>query len=95
MSDQAFDTGHDDPGFPHDWRGNDIGVFTRVIWRTGAVKNSSWKIGRVVSVSRVNTGLYDRWRLRIQWEDRDGNLTDDYSSNVRTWNVMVFREAAN
>jgi hypothetical protein len=91
------ESGNGDPEFPHDWRGRDIGARTRVVWRSGAINNATWHIGRVERVSRVKpvNRWDDGWRLRINWEDLDGSLTDRFASNIRISNVMVLREAAN
>ena len=56
-----------------DWRGNEIKVGTRVIWR-----NNGWGIGKVVAVRRE---MYSRsLLLSVLWEER-------YSDHTRIGNT--------
>lgn len=90
MSD--FESGHDDPEYPKDWRGNDIGAFAKVIYREGdGPFNQIWHLGEVTNV--VNDPWYG-WRVFVADVARsDGNALQDNS--LKPWELMIFREGPN
>lgn len=75
--------------FLHDWRGNDIGVFTRVLHKTSA-QWASFRIGTVVAITKTG-------RLSIKWtEGQDSEVGRDLGiTTVEAKNVTVWREGPN
>lgn len=86
---QDADSGQNDPGFIHDWRGEDIGVFTKVLHKS-STQYAAFRIGTVV-------GFTPKGRLRVEFtEDQAcGKLAKPYKAAVLPQNVTVFREGVN
>lgn len=91
---EDFESGHDDSGYPHDWRGNDIGVFTPVIWRQGTTGRGQWKIGKVVN---IRNDKYEGALLDIEWDEESSSCSEGShkARGVKPHNVTVFHEANN
>jgi hypothetical protein len=86
---EDIDSGHDDPEFPHDWRGNDIGVFTRVIHKP-STRYADFRIGTVTGFTKTG-----RLRVEITEDQFLGELAEPYTVAVLVKNVTVLREAGN
>lgn len=72
---------------PKDWRGNELGVFTKVIYK-GNERHSAFRIGTV-------TGFTPGGMLRVIWEETSWPRELGHISNVWPSNVTAFREGPN
>jgi len=74
---------------PRDWRGNEIGVFTKVIYRNGKSSYAEWKIGTVTEIKPGDL-------LDIEWSEESYGLpSTGKARGVDPRNVTVFREGPN
>ena len=82
---------------PLDWRGNEIGLFTKVLYHPSS-RYGGFKIGEVTALR--NVGKY--WdgtpivELDIKWTEESGSGSiSGKARGVSTDHVMVFREGPN
>lgn len=83
--DRVEDTGWDGP---RDWRGKPIGVFTKVIYRSGHSSWTEWKIGTVIFIRPGDL-------LDIEWSEESFGFETRIARRVDPRNVTVFNEGPN
>lgn len=89
---QDIETGNGDSGYPHDWRGNDLGVYSKVILNyPDGTELGAPAIGVITDVER-DRGLY--W-FTIEVKERFGNHVPDVIRDIPATMLTAFHEGSN